>query len=193
MAGAQAPNRGIRRTRCTGTSDGKGSRPQADQSSYGGQPQHYPQQQSQQQYGDWGTDGQQAAYGQAQQQYPDQQYPQQYQQQPQHQQYPQQYGEQAQQQQYVDQGQQQYANGGWDTGQQAQVPYVADPTDPYAQQAAAYGGEQPDYYGTPDAYPPPEPPARRRAEPDGARAGAGTADRLGPRPRPGRARLLRGR
>ncbi|WP_329283468.1 endolytic transglycosylase MltG [Streptomyces sp. NBC_01451] len=137
----------------------EGQQAQADQSSYGGQPQHYPQQ-PQQQYGDWGTDGQQAAYGQAQQQYP-----QQYQQQPQPQQY-QQYGDQAHQQQYGDQGQQQYANGGWDAGQQAQVPYVADPTDPYAQQAAAYGGEQPDYYGTPDAYPPPEPPARRRAEPE---------------------------
>lgn len=137
----------------------EGQQAQADQSSYGGQPQHYPQQ-PQQQYGDWGTDGQQAAYGQAQQQYP-----QQYQQQPQPQQY-QQYGDQAHQQQYGDQGQQQYADGGWDAGQQAQVPYVADPTDPYAQQAAAYGGEQPDYYGTPDAYPPPEPPARRRAEPE---------------------------
>ncbi|NEA63006.1 endolytic transglycosylase MltG [Streptomyces sp. SID12488] len=146
----------------------EGQQAQADQSSYGGQPQQYPQQPEQQQYGDWGTDGQQAAYGHAQQQYPNQQYPQQYQQQPhpQHQQYPQQYGEQAHPQQYVDQGQQQYANGGWDAGQQAQVPYVADPTDPYAQQAAVYGGEQPDYYGTPDAYPPPEPPARRRAEPE---------------------------
>ncbi|WP_327693642.1 endolytic transglycosylase MltG [Streptomyces sp. NBC_00459] len=145
----------------------EGQQAQADQSSYGGQPQHYPQQQSQQQqYGDW-NDGQQAAYGQAQQQYPNQQYPQQYPSQPQHQQYPQQYGEQAHPQQYVDQqGQQQYANGGWDAGQQGQVPYAADPTDPYAQQAAAYGGQQPDYYGTPDAYPPPEPPARRRAEPE---------------------------
>ncbi|WP_405777114.1 endolytic transglycosylase MltG [Streptomyces sp. NBC_01538] len=148
-----------------------GQQAQADQSSYGGQPQHYPQQsqQPQQQYGDWSADGQQAAYGQAQQQYPpqqypQQQYPQQYQQQPQHQQYSQQYGEQSPQQ-YADQGQQQYANGGWDGGQQAQVPYPADPTDPYAQQTAAYGGEQADYYGTPDAYPPPEPPARRRPEP----------------------------
>ncbi|MDW4904273.1 endolytic transglycosylase MltG [Streptomyces sp. ADMS] len=146
----------------------EGQQAQADQSTYGGQPQHYPQQS---QYGDWGTDGQQAAYGQAQQQYPHQQ---QYQQQAQHQQYhqqaqqphyPQQYGEQAHQQ-YVDQGQQQYAGGGWDAGPQAQVPYTADPTDPYSQQAAGYGGEQPDYYGTPDAYPPPEPPARRRAEPE---------------------------
>ncbi|GAA0291762.1 endolytic transglycosylase MltG [Streptomyces turgidiscabies] len=147
----------------------EGQQAQADQSSYGGQPQHYPQQPQQpqqSQYGDWGADGQQAAYGQAQQQYPHQQYPQQYQQQPQQQQYPpQQYGDPAQQQ-YVDQGQQQYAGGGWNAGQQAQVPYIADPTDPYAQQAVAYGGEQPDYYGTPDAYPPPQPPARRRPEPE---------------------------
>ncbi|WP_307631514.1 endolytic transglycosylase MltG [Streptomyces turgidiscabies] len=149
----------------------EGQQAQADQSSYDGQPQHYPQQSQQQpqQYGDWNADGQQAAYGQAQQQYPPQQYPhqqypQQYQQQPQHQQYAQQYGEQAPQQ-YGDQGQQQYANGDWGGGQQAQVPYTADPTDPYAQQAAAYGGEQADYYGTPDAYPPPEPPARRGAGP----------------------------
>lgn len=143
----------------------EGRQAQADQSSYDGQDQHYPQQQSQ--YGDWGTDGQQAAYDQAQQQYAQQQYQQHAQnQQYQQQHYPQQqYGGQAHQQ-YVDQGQQQYAGGGWDAGQQAQVPYAADPMDPYAQQAAAYGGQQPDYYGTPDAYPPPEPPARRRPEPE---------------------------
>lgn len=153
----------------------EGQQAPADQSTYGGQPQHYPQQP---QYGDWGTDGQQAAYGQAQQQY--QQYPQQ---QAQHQHYPQQgqqqyqqqYGEQAHQQ-YVDPGRQQYAGGGWDAGPQGQVPYTADPADPYAQQAAAYG-EQPDYYGTPDAYPPPEPPARRRAEPE-----AGTSTDWDPGP-----------
>ncbi|WP_405538661.1 endolytic transglycosylase MltG [Streptomyces sp. NBC_00075] len=143
----------------------EGQQAQAGQSSYDGQHQHYPQQQPQ--YGDWGTDGQQAAYDQAQQQYAQQQYQQHAQnQQYQQQQYPQQqYGGQAHQQ-YVDQGQQQYAGGGWDAGQQAQVPYTADPMDPYAQQAAAYGGQQPDYYGTPDAYPPPEPPARRRPEPE---------------------------
>ncbi|MGW3654088.1 endolytic transglycosylase MltG [Streptomyces sp. NPDC000878] len=153
----------------------EGQQAQAGQSSYDGQHQHYPQQQpqpQQSQYGDWGTDGQQAAYDQAQQQYAQQQYQQhaqhqqQYQQQTQQQPYPQQqYGGQPHQQ-YVDQGQQQYAGGGWDAGQQGQVPYAADPMDPYAQQAAAYGGQQPDYYGTPDAYPPPEPPARRRPEPE---------------------------
>jgi UPF0755 protein len=134
------------------------------QSSYGGQPQHYPEQpqQPQQQYGDWGH-GQQADYGQAQQQY--QVYDEQGNPQhvgPQHQQ---QYADQTPQQ-YVDQ-QQQYQQGGWDgMGTHAQVPYAADPGDPYGQQAVAYGEQQPDYYGTPDAYPPPEPPSRRRAEPE---------------------------
>ncbi|MFI0513633.1 endolytic transglycosylase MltG [Streptomyces sp. WSLK1-5] len=137
------------------------------QSPYGGQPQHYPQQ-PQQQYdnGGWG-DAQQGAYGQAQQQYP-QQHNGQY---DQHQQYhhpydQQQYGQQQYDQQ-AHQGQQQsYDNNGWATGTQAQVPYPADPQDPYGQQAAAYNGEQQDYYGGPDAYPPPEPPSRRRAEPE---------------------------
>ncbi|WP_330303179.1 MULTISPECIES: endolytic transglycosylase MltG [unclassified Streptomyces] len=164
------------------------------QSAYdGGQPQHYPQQpqqqqQAQAQYGEWAA-GQQGAYGQNQQQYVDQgqqQYHGQGQQQfhDQNQQHfpgqghPQQYADQTQhpyngqgQQQYVDQGQQQYGgqgqqqynDGGWNTGTHTHVPYAADPADPYAGQ---YSGEQPDYYGTPDAYPPPEPPARRRAEPE---------------------------
>ncbi|MFJ3671700.1 endolytic transglycosylase MltG [Streptomyces sp. NPDC090106] len=123
------------------------------QAAYGGQPQHYPQQPQQQEYGDWTNGGhpqQQAAYGQTQQQYD--QYQQQYD--------PQQY---APQQPY---DQQQYDNNNaWGTGAHTHVQYT-DPTDPYGQQAAAYGaGEQPDYYGTPDAYPPPEPPGRRRAEP----------------------------
>ncbi|MET9834478.1 endolytic transglycosylase MltG [Streptomyces sp. NPDC006385] len=128
------------------------------QAAYGGQPQHYPEQSQQQQhYGDWG-DGQQAAYGQAQQQY---------QQQGQAQQYQQQYDQnQYDQQQYAGQGQQPYDNGGgWADGTQAHAQYP-DPSDPYGQQTAAYGGQQPDYYGTPEAYPPPEPPSRRRAEPE---------------------------
>ncbi|GAA3781859.1 endolytic transglycosylase MltG [Streptomyces coacervatus] len=117
------------------------------QSPYGGQPQHYPQQpQQQQHYGDWG-DGGQSTYGQAQQQYPQQQY----------QGYDQQY--------YAGQGQQSYDQGSWGTGTHTHVQYT-DPSDPYAQQAAAYGGDQSDYYGTPDAYPPPEPPGRRQAEPE---------------------------
>ncbi|MGJ5803187.1 endolytic transglycosylase MltG [Streptomyces europaeiscabiei] len=133
------------------------------QSPYGGQPQQqYPeQQQYQQQYdngnGAW-SNGHQDAY--AQQQYqqeygdPGQQYP----------------GQNQHQQQYTGHDQQQYdhTNGGWNNGthQHAQAPYVADPADPYGaqQQAMAYGGGQQDFYGTPDAYPPPEPPSRRRAE-----------------------------
>lgn len=156
------------------------------QSPYGGQPQHYPQQpQQQSQYGEWGP-GQQGGYGQeqqygaqgreqyegqGQQQYHDQgqqHFPSQG-----HQQYAEQYSGQ-EQQQYVDQGQQQYNgqdqqqyhDGGWDNGTQHQVAYAADPNDPYGNQAGGYAGEQPDFYGTPDAYPPPEPPARRRAEPE---------------------------
>jgi UPF0755 protein len=135
------------------------------QAAYGGQPQHYPQEPQQSEYGDWGT-GQQADYGQAQQQYQQQYYDQQHQQQ-----YDpnQQYGQQQyapQQPQHPQQPQQQYDNGTWGTGTHTHVQYQ-DPADPYGQQAAAYGaGDQPDYYGTPDAYPPPEPPSRRRAEPE---------------------------
>ncbi|WP_406836470.1 endolytic transglycosylase MltG [Streptomyces sp. AHU1] len=160
------------------------------QSAYnGGQPQHYPQQQGdwgqgqqyqeQQQYAQQGQhgqypgqqqyqgqqfqgqqypgQGQQQYSGQGQQQYAQQQYP------GQGQQYPGQGGQQypGQGQQYPGQGQQQYADSG--TGAQSQVPYTADPADPYAGQ---YTGEQPDLYNTPDAYPPPEPPARRGAEPE---------------------------
>ncbi|MEU1481825.1 endolytic transglycosylase MltG [Streptomyces sp. NPDC005760] len=139
------------------------------QSPYGGQPQHYPEQPQQPQYdnGGWG-DGQQAAYGQAQQQYP-QQHDGQY---DQHQQYNHQYDQQQYGQQQYDQQayqgqpqQPQYDNNGWAADAQAQAPYPADPSDPYGQQAA-YGAEQQDYYGSPDAYPPPEPPGRRRAEPE---------------------------
>ncbi|CAM5728648.1 Endolytic murein transglycosylase OS=Streptomyces alboniger OX=132473 GN=mltG PE=3 SV=1 [Streptomyces alboniger] len=160
--------------------------PTGRQSPYGGQPQHYPEQQ-QPQYGDGGwSDGQQAPYGQAQQQYQQQygeqqqydgqqQYDQQrYADQQHQQQYPnqqgqQQYGNQHGQQQYGEQqqyeNQQQYGNGGWDSGTHPNVPYT-DASDPYGQQNMAYGGEQSDPYGTPDAYPPPEPPARQAAEPE---------------------------
>lgn len=131
------------------------------QSPYGGQPQqHYPQQPQQPYQGDWG-DGGQSAYGQAQQHYPQQ-----------GQSYDQQmYGGQ---QQYADQTQQHYAghtqaqqaydNGGW-AGAQTYAPYP-DPTDPYGQQPAGFGAEQPDFYNTPEAYPPPDPPSRRAAEPE---------------------------
>ncbi|CAL9323716.1 endolytic transglycosylase MltG [Streptomyces sp. SudanB52_2052] len=137
---------------------------QGRQSPYGGQPQHYPeqpQQPQQPQYGDWGT-GEQAGYGQAQQQYP---YDQQYAAQAHgHQQYPGQGDHHQQQAQGYHQ--QQYDNGGWNTGGHQQASYPGDPADPYGQQTGSYGGGQQDYYGTPDAYPPPEPPGRRQAEPE---------------------------
>ncbi|MFG2308307.1 endolytic transglycosylase MltG [Streptomyces sp. NPDC048566] len=143
----------------------------------GGRPQQYGQAQAHpDEQGDWGTGGQ--PHGQGYQQYPQHspgesgQYP-----------YPeQQYPGQGQpqyagqpQQHYPAQGQQQYRQqqpgddrsyddgGGWQTGGHPQVPYAADPTDPYA---GGYPAEQPDFYNTPEAYPPPEPPARRRAEPE---------------------------
>ncbi|MEU5523224.1 endolytic transglycosylase MltG [Streptomyces sp. NPDC047860] len=120
---------------------------QGQRSPYGGQPQHYPQQpQTQQQYGDWVTGEQQHGYGQ-------QQYPQ----------YDQQYAPHQQQQP-------QYDQNGWPTGSHPQDPYATGPqdpyavgpTDPYGQQTGPYGGDRTDDYGTPDAYPPPEPPSRRR-------------------------------
>ncbi|MER5431588.1 endolytic transglycosylase MltG [Streptomyces sp. NPDC002588] len=154
--------------------DGQQAHP-GHQPAYGGQPQHhhYPQQPQQPEYGDW-ANGQAQQYDQHQDPYGQQQYqqaydPQQYQQpHDQHFQQPhdqQQYGQgQGQGQQGYHDG---YQEGGWDgSGTHAQMPYAADPGDPYGQQAAAYGAEQPDYYGTPDAYPPPEPPSRRRAEPE---------------------------
>ncbi|MBN0045556.1 endolytic transglycosylase MltG [Streptomyces actuosus] len=64
-------------------------------------------------------------------------------------------------------GQQPHHQGGWDgTGSHAQMPYAPDPGDPYGRQASSYGGEQPDFYQTPDAYPPPQPPTRRTPEPE---------------------------
>ncbi|WP_447036272.1 endolytic transglycosylase MltG [Streptomyces sp. DSM 118878] len=55
-----------------------------------------------------------------------------------------------------------YGGGGYDTGQQPQAPYAGDPMDPYGGRPADYAQENPDYYATPDAYEPPEPPGRRR-------------------------------
>ncbi|MFF9913094.1 endolytic transglycosylase MltG [Streptomyces sp. NPDC013457] len=140
---------------------------------WGGQPQ-YPQQ-AQQQY------GHQDAYGQGQGQgydphyqqphHPQQhQHPQQYQQQGQYQQqaqHPQQYVDPATYGGYQDQQAQGYDTSGypvqqydptWETGQAA-MPYGATPADPY-------GGQNPDLYGTPEAYPPPQPPGRRQAPPE---------------------------
>lgn len=136
------------------------------QPAYGGQGGYDPQQQPQQPYeGDWATgqhaqQGQQPGYGQ------DTGYGQQ-----------QGYGQDAgygypQNQGYGQDpgyGQQAYGGpqqqGGWDpAAAHGQAPYVADPTDPYnTGRSAAFGAEQPDYYDTPGAYPPPEPPGRRGA------------------------------
>ncbi|OIJ66625.1 hypothetical protein WN71_016840 [Streptomyces mangrovisoli] len=156
------------------------------QSSYGGHQQHQPQQPQQQNgYGDW---GQQA--GHDQQQYGQQQYPQQYGHPQGRQQYDQQHyghpqGQQAydqqqyghpqgqqqyDQQHYVGHAQpQQYQQGGWD-GQGTPMPasYGTGQGDPYGGATNGYGAEQPDLYQTPEAYPPPEPPQRRRTEPEPA-------------------------
>ncbi|MER5303869.1 endolytic transglycosylase MltG [Streptomyces lasiicapitis] len=127
------------------------------------QQQHHPQQphpqqphpqqgqhphQQQAPYGDWNT-GQQQGYDQQQA-----------------------YDQQGYDQQGYAQAQAQYGGGGqphdgnWDTGQHGHVPYGGDPVDPYGGQPAGYAEERPDYYGTPDAYPPPEPPGRRRPTPE---------------------------
>ncbi|MFE5094166.1 endolytic transglycosylase MltG [Streptomyces sp. NPDC056638] len=137
-------------------------------------------------YGDQGWGGQQSAHGQNQyggQQppYPQDPYTQQQSQDPYAQQQPQDpYAQQhyqqqpaygapqdpyAQQQQPQPQQSQQpqYDNGGWDTGQQsAAAPYDAQQADPYGGRQAGYG-ETHDYYSTPEAYPPPQPPGRREA------------------------------
>ncbi|MFF9865814.1 endolytic transglycosylase MltG [Streptomyces sp. NPDC013953] len=110
-------------------------------------------------YGDQGWRGQQADAQQYYQQ-PQAQHQQQHQapygEQQQHQ-AP--YGEQQQYQyqEYAGQNGQQY-DGGWDSGQQTAMPYGTPPGP-----ADPYGGQRPDLYGTPEAYPPPQPPGRRRA------------------------------
>ncbi|WNI33070.1 endolytic transglycosylase MltG [Streptomyces sp. ITFR-6] len=141
-----------------------GQQPAHGQGQYGGQQQPYPQDPyaAQQQPQD--------PYAQQQQQHDPYAQPQQhdpYAQQPQHQQQPQDpYAQQQYQQPQYGAQQDPYAqqppyNGGWDTGQQpAAMPYDGQP-------AAGYGyGETNDYYGTPEAYPPPQPPGRRQAAPE---------------------------
>ncbi|GLF96385.1 endolytic transglycosylase MltG [Streptomyces yaizuensis] len=66
-------------------------------------------------------------------------------------------------------GEQQYI-GGWDAGQQTALSY--DPAQAAAAPGDPYGGQAPDPYTTPDAYPPPEPPGRRTGR--GADGGDGT-------------------
>ncbi len=134
-----------------------GQQPAGGQSGYGGQeqyqqphqhqqPQQHGQSQQSQYGGDWNT-GQQAGYDQS--------------------------AHDGGQQRYEGDPAQQYNgghdshSGGWDAGQQEQVPYGGDPMDPYGGRQPGYGQESPDYYATPEAYAPPEPPGRRRApEPD---------------------------
>ncbi|WP_406501767.1 endolytic transglycosylase MltG [Streptomyces sp. NBC_01590] len=132
-------------------------------------------------YGDQGWGGQQSAHGQnqyggQQQPYPHDPYGQQQPQQPQdpyaQQHYQQQPGYGVPQDPYAQQPQQpQYDNGGWDTGQQpAAMPYDPQPAaDPYGGGQGQGGySETHDYYGTPEAYPPPQPPGRREAAPQQA-------------------------
>ncbi|MFH8992302.1 endolytic transglycosylase MltG [Streptomyces sp. NPDC017940] len=165
---------------------GWGGQQAAGQSPYGGQGQHHPQdpqhsQQPQQSHPQQSHHDQHQQQAQHQQQQA-QQHMQQQQQapygdwatghQPGHDQ--QQYGQQSHAQapgaqgapaaQYGGSGQAQ--DGGWDSGQHGQVPYGGDPADPYGGQPAAYSEERPDYYATEDAYPPPEPPGRRRRTPE---------------------------
>ncbi|MCW7941058.1 membrane protein [Streptomyces hygroscopicus] len=104
-------------------------------------------QQGHNQYGNQGQQGHDQYGGQGQQQY-------------------QQPGPQPHGQHYPGRTPQEYGNGGWDGSGQGHAPYPADPADPYGTQAGTYGDGQPDFYQTPDAYPPPEPPNRRRAEPE---------------------------
>ncbi|MFG2605424.1 endolytic transglycosylase MltG [Streptomyces sp. NPDC048514] len=113
------------------------------QSAYGGQPQ---QQHPQPQYGDWSQE-QQPGHGGQQHPYHEGQ------------------GHPPYEQQFAGHGTQPLHQDEWDaTGSHGHVPYAADPGDPHNQQPVAYGGQQPDLYGTEDAYPPPQPPGRRRPE-----------------------------
>ncbi|MFI2371478.1 endolytic transglycosylase MltG [Streptomyces sp. NPDC018833] len=143
---------------------------------YGGQPQRqYPQ--AQQQYGTQ-QNPQVQQYGTQQnpqvQQYGTQQNPQAQHYGAQQDPYQQQYATQDPYQQQMpdpyqqpqDPYQQQRYNGGWDTGQQAAMPYGADQAGGYGGDPAGYGSPQgSDYYSTPEAYPPPQPPGRRQPEP----------------------------
>ncbi|MFD9603960.1 endolytic transglycosylase MltG [Streptomyces sp. NPDC059970] len=155
-----------------------GQQPAHGQNQYGGQEQPYPQDPyaQQQPQGPYVQQQPQDPYAQQQSQDP---YVQQQSQDPYVQQQsqdpyaPQHYQQPAygapqdpytQQQQPQPQPQQpQYDNGGWDTGQQpAAAPYDAQQADPYGGRQAGYSETQ-DYYSTPEAYPPPQPPGRREA------------------------------
>ncbi|MGW0791781.1 endolytic transglycosylase MltG [Streptomyces sp. NPDC002911] len=128
-------------------------------------------------YGDQGWGGQQADHGQGQyegqqQPYPQDPYAQQGYQQDAYAQQQQQQHQQQQHQQYgapqdpyaqQQQPQQPQYDGGWDTGQQPAMPYGAQQPQ-YGNEPGGYG-EQADYYGTPEAYPPPQPPGHREQAP----------------------------
>ncbi|MCH0569191.1 endolytic transglycosylase MltG [Streptomyces sp. MUM 136J] len=139
------------------------------QPAYGGQPQYYPQQPQQGQQTGWDQQGQQTGWDQQGQQTAWDQHAQQtgWDQQGQQTGWDQ-HAQQAgwDQRYHGGHDQQPHHQGGWDgTGTHAQMPYPPGPGDPYGQETA-YGGGQPDFYQTPDAYPPPQPPTRRRPEPE---------------------------
>ncbi|MFB7345723.1 endolytic transglycosylase MltG [Streptomyces hydrogenans] len=67
-------------------------------------------------------------------------------------------------------------DGNWETGQAAMA-YNAPPADPY-------GGQQPDLYGTPEAYPPPQPPGRRQQPPEPVVDWAPEPEPVRPEPEP---------
>ncbi|WP_405782405.1 endolytic transglycosylase MltG [Streptomyces sp. NBC_00859] len=121
---------------------------------------------------------QQAPYGQGQYDQPQYDQPlydqygrhqQPYQQDPHQQQYPQNGNARFEQDQYQQpyghttypQQTQPQQNTGWESGPQPSVAYGADPHTPYGGQPVSPNGENPDFYRTPDAYPPPQPPGRR--------------------------------
>ncbi|MFJ4575028.1 endolytic transglycosylase MltG [Streptomyces sp. NPDC088846] len=146
-----------------------GQQPAHGQNQYGGGQQPYPQDPYGQQ-----PQPQDPYAHQAQPQDPYAQQPQSQDPYGQQQSYQQQPGYGVQQDPYTQQQPQQsqppYNNGGWDTGQQpAAMPYDAQQADPYGGRQAGYG-ETHDYYGTPEAYPPPQPPGRREAAPEPAPA-----------------------
>lgn len=147
--------------------------------------QQYPHPQQASQYGQGGGQGYEDPAYQQHYQQPQYQEQQQYQDPQQHQGYvdpqyqqqlqAQQYQQQQQQQHHHQQHQQQYGtgypggydtpgnlgqqyDGGWESGQAAMA-YGGPPADPY-------GGQNPDLYGTPQAYPPPQPPGHRQNPPE---------------------------
>ncbi|CAM5245854.1 endolytic transglycosylase MltG [Streptomyces narbonensis] len=120
----------------------------------------YPQQyQEQQQYQQPHYQDPQQHQGYVDPQYQQQVQPQQYQQHPQQHQHPQQQYGTGYPGGYDTPGNlgQQY-DGSWESGQAAMA-YGGPPADPY-------GGQNPDLYGTPQAYPPPQPPGHRQNPPE---------------------------